>query len=260
MNGQQTIQRILHENFLKRRERNSAFSLRAFAKQLNISAASLSEILNGKRSVSEEFAIRIAEKLCIDPKETHQLIESFGNGKQKRKKNKAIDNYLQLEADKHNIISEWYHFAILSLVETYNFNPDPKNVASRLGISIREATQAIDRLLRLDMLAKNSEGGIVSTGKQFITSDNVANVSLRKCHYNNLDLARHSLDQDDVTQRDFTSITMAIDSKRLPEAKKRVREFLNEISQFLEVGKRNEVYKLCVQLFPLTKGEENEGN
>jgi hypothetical protein len=46
---------------------------------------------------------------------------------------------------------------------------------------------------------------------------------------------------------------MAIDEKKLPEAKRMIRDFINQLSVFLEQGSKNKVYQLEVALFDLYK-------
>ena len=48
-------------------------------------------------------------------------------------------------------------------------------------------------------------------------------------------------------------VTMAIDAKKIPQAKKLIREFQRQISAVLETGTKTEVYKLCVHMLPLSK-------
>lgn len=66
-------------------------------------------------------------------------------------------------------------------------------------------------------------------------------------------MAEQSLDNDAVDTRDFVSITMAIDVDKIPEAKRRIREFWSELRQFLEFGSKKEVYQFSAQLFPLSR-------
>jgi len=47
-------------------------------------------------------------------------------------------------------------------------------------------------------------------------------------------------------------MTMAIDPKNLPEAKKLIREFRKNLSVLLEEGTKTEVYDLNIQLLPAT--------
>jgi hypothetical protein len=48
-------------------------------------------------------------------------------------------------------------------------------------------------------------------------------------------------------------MTMAIDPKKLPQAKERIRDFRRGLSEFLESGNRSEVYRINIQLMPVTK-------
>jgi hypothetical protein len=49
-------------------------------------------------------------------------------------------------------------------------------------------------------------------------------------------------------------MTMAIDPSKLPHARKRILEFMEALSDELELGDRTQVYQLGIQLFPLTVG------
>jgi transcriptional regulator with XRE-family HTH domain len=61
--GNEAIQRKLSEALLEARSRNPAFSLRAFARKLEMSPSAISELLNGKRRVSRKLASRIVGNL-----------------------------------------------------------------------------------------------------------------------------------------------------------------------------------------------------
>jgi len=46
-----------------------------------------------------------------------------------------------------------------------------------------------------------------------------------------------------------------VDPSRLDDARKIIRKAQDDICALLESGRTQEVYKLCVQLFPLSKSE-----
>lgn len=253
MSDQTVIHTCLHKAFLEKRKRNASFSLRAFAKQLGISSGNLSEILRGNRKISRKLVERIIERLAISPEEAGELIKIFPQKNEKQPKD-SKNIYSQISMDQYHAIADWYHFAILSLAETDNFKSDPKWIANRLGIKIQEANSSMERLLRLGLLIKDKKGGIRPTGKKFSTSEDISNISLRKSHYQNLELALSSLDKDEVTIRDFSSVTMAIDPAKLPEAKKRIRNFYRQLARHLEKSRKKQVYRFCGQLIPLTRG------
>lgn len=243
---------ILVESFAKLKSKNIAFSMRSYARKLGLSPAALSEMMNGKRTITKKTAQKIVERLNLSPIERQKL------NKIERSK-KALENeqrkYLQLEMDQYHMISDWYYFAILSLAETESFKDDPRWIAERLNIRISESKMALERLVRLNLLNLNVDGKLVPTGQSFKTTSDIAHATLRKSHSDNLDLAKLSLERDSVEDRDISSMTMAIDPELLPEAKNLIREFRRKLTQFLESDRKQEVYKLNIQLFPLSLKE-----
>ncbi|MBI3017966.1 MAG: DUF4423 domain-containing protein, partial [Deltaproteobacteria bacterium] len=152
---------------------------------------------------------------------------------------------------------DWYHFALLSLAETAGYKDDPAWLAHRLGVSVKKIKMALERLQRLNMIKRDRQGVLRVTGEEFSTTDGVSSVSIRKSHSQNLELAQKSLEHDDVVVRDFTAMTMAIDPEKLGEARKMIREFRDKLCTYLESGKKKEVYKLCVHIFPLSHQEKS---
>ena len=163
--------------------------------------------------------------------------------------------------DQYHVVSEWHHFGLRALLRTKDAQSSPKHsepewLAERLGIKSREAASAIERLLRLEMIERLPDGALRATNVSFHSPDGTPSVSIRHNHSQHLDLARASLERDSVNIRDFTNLTMAINPKKLSEAKDIIRRFRKEIESVLEddsTGPRQEVYSLAVQLFPLSR-------
>jgi uncharacterized protein (TIGR02147 family) len=160
--------------------------------------------------------------------------------------------------DRFLLISDWHHFAILSLVQTADYRHEAGWVARRLGIRKQEAGTALDRLERIGLLVRDESGKIRRSHVRYTTSDGVTNLHLRKLHAQNLELARKSLENDPVEIRDITASTIAVNPDKLPQARALIRDFQDELSRLMESGTRSEVYKFCVQLFPLSHKLEIE--
>jgi uncharacterized protein (TIGR02147 family) len=257
------IQTKIREALTASQIRNPNYSLRAFARTLDLSPSAVHEILNGKRNFSPKLAKKILEKLHTPPHEIEATIAALTKIKKQKgeldsEKNLASEHYARLSQDQFSLISEWYHFAILSLAETQDFQSEPSWIAKRLGITLTQTTEAISRLERLGMLLRNPvTHTLTCTGQSFSTTDEIKNLAVRKSHHQMIELACRSLEQDQVTERDFTTYTLAIDPDRLPEAKRRIRNFSVELMQFLESGpKKTQVHALCIQTFPLSKRED----
>jgi uncharacterized protein (TIGR02147 family) len=256
---QLSLQQILSKHLIEARLRNPAYSQGALARKAGISPSALSEILREKRRVSPKRAREILEALCVDPERIDAVLGTMpAKLRRKRFATEAFE-FKRLEANHFSVISDWYHFAILSLSETQDYRHDPKWIAKRLGIKVPEARAALSRLKDLGLLSQDpSSGSLIRGASQYTTSDDVADLALRKAHGQNLELARASLERDEVAQRDFSAVTMAIDPKKLPAAKKMIRKFQDRLCAFLESGEKKQVHKLCMHLVPLTRPEKTE--
>ena len=219
----------LETEFLKRRRKNPRFSLRAYAHYLGLPPGRLSELMSGKRRFSLALADRVTQRLGAPPVDKRKLAE-----------------------DELKLIADWQHFAILSLLRCNGLRPDPRAMAVRLGISATEARIALDRLQRLG-LVKRSGDRWARTAKDLCTTTDIASSALRESHRQALEHAMRSLDETPVEARSVTSVTMAIDPSKLPQAKRLIASFESAMETLLEMGDRTEVYNLNIQLVPLTK-------
>lgn len=231
----------LHIELLKKQEKNPSYSLRAFAKFLGVNPTTLSLFLNGKRNISSNTLQKIVEKLQID-EGTQQSLCIEENNK---------NNYEELNFELLSTISDWFYFAILSLAETDGFKGDPRWIAKRLNISLEQAKTAFNRLIKYQLLVVDGEK-IRPSGKQLATTDQIMNMAVRRNHLQALDLARNSIENVDVEKRNFSAMTIATTPEKLEEAADKIRKFRRKITKFLESGEKKEVYRLSIQLFPLS--------
>lgn len=220
--------------------------MRAFAASLQLPPGRLSEVFSGKRTITAKMAQKIAQNLAASS-DWHQAFSDSV------KSSKQIKNYKLIDSDQFAIIADWFHFAILSLMETDDFSSKPQWIAKRLGISKVQVELAIDRLLRLQFIHRDSGGHLHLQLEQAATTSDIPNGALKASHKQTLEQAIESLESVDVLARDITSMSMAIDPKRLPEAKKMIRDFRRKLAHFLEQGDRAEVYNLNIQVVPITK-------
>ena len=230
---------FLKNEFCRRKARNPRYSMRAFAAMLEIPSGRLSEIFSGKRPMTPRLLSKISKKLALPPAMTAEDLASQ-------------DPWYQLESDQFEMISVWYHFAILSLLETADFRNDPKWIAARLRISAVEVEAALSRLQRLRLIEQKG-ARLVLSRHRITTSHDVPSGALRSSHRQSLEQAIESLETVAVELRDITSMTMAIDVSKLPEAKAMLRKFRRRLARLLESGNRTQVYNLNIQLIPVTR-------
>ncbi|MGZ3722961.1 MAG: DUF4423 domain-containing protein, partial [Bdellovibrionales bacterium] len=160
--------------------------------------------------------------------------------------------YTELDLAAFEIISSWEHFAILAVLEISLARPDVRSIARLLDTPQDTVMNALARLEKLD-LVYNQFGRWRLTGRNLTTTHGIPNDAVKLSNRQHIEKALESLDKDSVDVRDITGITMAINERKLPEAKKRIAEFRRGLAKFLETGKKTAVYRLNLQLFPLTR-------
>lgn len=252
---QLALQRKLDETFSEARSRNPRFTLRAFSRKLGINHSALSEILRGKRRVSSKLARRLLERSGASAGEMEAILKLFNETLPADSQTwSQSSRYLQVAPDAFPAEEQWFYFGVLAFAETSDFRDDPDLIAKRFNVSRAQAFHALQRLKDMGCLVADSITGVVrSAGKRLMTTDGTNNEHLRQAHLKNVELAGHALQSVERQERDFTSLTLAMDPEQLPLARKLIREFEEHFEAMLDTRGKREVYKICVQLFPLTR-------
>lgn len=252
------VERLLAE-FEVRRSKNPRYSLRAFAKQLGLSPGRLSEFLAGKNSLSKANAMKIADALTFTPKQNERWLNSLGFPKQSESKylrHRKVDSFVTIDEDRFHLIADWEHYAILTFLETDVIDKSEKTLCERLGIKELTARLALNRLLRMGFISQDGLQFRKET-PQVSTSSDVPSPALRKSHKQTIEQALDALDTVDVEFRDITSITIPTSTKKLPLAKKMIKDFRRRLAAVMEDCDKDEVYNLNIQLVPVTKTIKN---
>jgi uncharacterized protein (TIGR02147 family) len=254
MEAQLYLQKTLREKLDELKTKNNSFSLRAFSRLLGVSPASLSEFLNGKRALSQKMIMKMADRLCLSPDEFTTLSDKLVRDKNGIDHKIPDRKTIQVQNDQYYLVADWHYYAILCLAETDNFESDSAWIAKRLKTNQKKVSDALERLLRIGLLEYDNNGHLKYQDITITTSEDMPNTSIKKRHSDTLDAAKESLFTDDVMLRDMSSATMAIDPKKLPQAKKMIREFQDRLCEFLEAGgDKSEVYEVSMQIFPRTQ-------
>ncbi len=244
---------FLQNELTRRIKANPRFSLRAFASQLDVQSGFLSKILLGQRRVTQATIRRFGSRLGLSLQEIDQFIDTA-----ERSTDEPDLGFRQIAYDHFQLVSDWYHFAILELAGIQTFHPETRWIARALGISMVEAQGAIDRLVRLKLISINPDGRWTILEQHTTTLGEVDTAeALRRMQKQILEKSIAALDSVSVERRDQSSMTMAVDSSRIPAAKQKIKNFRRSLCAFLEDGdNRDAVYQLSISLFPLTKGED----
>lgn len=234
-----SLTRILSDELERRRQRNSRYSIRSFARDLQISARALTDVINNKRQLSRDNLMRVAAHLCMP------TLESMPTRSQN-------PPYYQLhETEEQSIMSRWYNMAVFSLARTKSNRATPTWIARRLGITESQALSAVSRLCRFGLIEIRDNRMLVLK-PNFETKTDIPSTVLRKFHGQNLKRAQMSLKRDSVQSRDMTSMTLAFAEKDMKRAKEYLWRFSEKFNKKFESMNGTDVYTLAIQFFPQT--------
>jgi uncharacterized protein (TIGR02147 family) len=245
-------QQLLKATLAERLAKNPQYSIRAFARATGISHTVLSLVLSGKRRLSKQAITKLADHLGLDPNHRQALVQS--------RKGHLPENFETLPLDTFEVISDWYHYAILSLLELPEARLEARWIAKQLGIPVLNAKLAIERLQRLSLVEEISPGQWRQSGKPLKVDNTISTVATRKFHKQLLARAAESVDKDPIPVRDFSSMTFALDPSQVEYARQRLRDFRRQLVAELEVkGTPSAVFHFTMQLYPVTPVKAPQG-
>lgn len=245
---------LLLRKFEESKLKNARWSQRAYAAKIGLSSGALSEILQGKRSLSIQLKKKISSRLQLSPIEESEFFEEELPNHLKTNRLE----YYKLTTDQFHLISDWWHYGILNLMNTKTFKPSSEWISERLGLNLKTIEEAWNRLLRLSLIKKSGKK-YVRTLNRLETSDDLLNLSVQKSHIQDLELIEKSITQINPEFRDHTSMTIAVNKKSISKAKELIRLFQDRFSEEIEVNEGDEVYKLSISFYPLTQISKKNG-
>lgn len=259
-------QDALRSEFGERVRRNPQYSLRAFARDLNLSPSMLCDVLAEKHHLSRDRAFKVAQGLRLSAPET-ELFCDLVDAKHARCINKKKEaekrlnirwkraEFVHIEENRFKMMAEWYHLAIFELLEFKDFRADPKWISKVLGIPVPTVNEALERLEFLGIIERR--GGTLKSKSGFVeTSSGAPSTAVRQYHDGILDKAKQAIFFQDMEERELSALTIAMSAKDVPKAKEMIRNFRREFAkQLSNSSDKDALYMFSMQLFRLDQKE-----
>ncbi|MGZ3804479.1 MAG: TIGR02147 family protein [Pseudobdellovibrionaceae bacterium] len=262
-----SYQTILKNELKYRLQRNPSYSLRAFAKALEMSAPHLSDILSGKKGLSLSSAQRIALilKFNADEQQTFCDLVTIKHSKRAKdiqeaklrlKQNTERNSFQKIDSEEFKLIADWYHLAILHLLELDNFQSDSAWIARKLSLPESIVNEALDRLEKVQLIDRSKQQWKIKN--KFSSTGDMPTMAIKNFHHQILKKASLAIDTQVSFERDLSAIIMACDEEKVPEAKRWIKEFRRKFCTHLDKSKsKNRVYCLAIQFFKISDLEDN---
>ena len=245
----------IKEDLSKRQRSNPHYSLRAYARDIGVHPATLSQIIKGNRPLPLKNSSQVLEKLNLGPKERTLFMESLLKSKIALDEIKIadLDERFMLDESHYKIIAEWEHYVVLDLFELKTFDPSLIEISQRLGITENRAEVVVNNLLTAGLLKVDDTGKFQKVHDDIRTTEDIKSQALKDSHKETILMGLDKLEDIEVELRDFSSATVAIDLNKLPEAKAIIREFRQKMTALLRDGEKTDVYQLAIQFYPMTQ-------
>lgn len=258
----------------QRKSQNALYSLRSMSLQLGISPTTLSDVINGKKKLSEKTGLKVSKKLKLSAKESKyfQTLIHFENTQDENLKsilesqikvlNPILRKKTEVDDQVHIVLSEWHHIAIIELTNVFSKKLNAAIVSEQLNIELEQAQSALDLLENLSLIEKKA-ATYVKTKKQFTFSSEIANQALRHYHKTMLGKAQSAIMSQTNKEKFIGSETFALALEDLSEAKDIIEICFQQLLMLAErPSKKTHVYHTGIQLFQLNRptkiGNPNE--
>jgi uncharacterized protein (TIGR02147 family) len=226
------------------KSKNPSYSLRAFSKKLDIPHSALSEIISGKRKLTQKMGERVVMGLNLDPDKKGQLLKSIAEK----------SSYSTLELQSFQALAHWEYLAVLGLFKLKDFHSKTEWMARRLGISSKKIESVLNTLVAMGLVKEDIKGNLKrSSSINLNTPSQIKDKGLRQFTIESLEKAIESLRQDKVEDRDFSTVSLTVNKKDLPKAKKMLEEFRYKFDQEIESVPGEELYKLVLGFYSISK-------
>lgn len=214
----------LKEELEARQRRRPQYSLRAFARDLEISPSFLSEFLSGRQGMSRERSVWVSRKIGLSQDQTSHFWEllqaKFGRCPQERKAasvradRRAKNTSSRLSVERFKVIADWHHFALLELLSLPDRVFSRLELARLLRITEIQVDQAIQRLMDLDMVTALAGDRFQVNSEVTISGDEGANEALRRAHQQMLEYQIVALENKPMEERESLAVTLSVASSQ----------------------------------------------
>ncbi len=255
------------------RKAKSAFTWPEFAQAAGFSSpVYLKYVSEGRFNLSDAAVERVAKAMHLADYEQEYFAEmvKFDHAKKDADKKAIFKKMLSiaeahktkiLEGDAFRFFEDWKNPVIRELAPSMpGAKPLALAHACRPEITAAEVSDTLKFLLKADLLKKDDNGNYIQTEKSVTTGNmDVTPVAVRGMHRQMGQFALDAIEGVAQDKRHFSGVTLGITHDAYEEIVQEIAECRKRI---IAIAKKNaatdEVYRLNMQLFPMTNKDSNK--
>lgn len=252
--------------YTQRKQKNPNYSLRAFARDLNISPSFLSSLTNGKVGLSVGLAKKICRKLNLsrDEKNTFLTLVSTLHHRSKKVRSLSAQSLESIKSDfkpkavgnDYSVFAHnWMASAILTLVDHCEFQENAAWISQQLAIPLIDAETIWATILRLELVKRNEHGVWKRTEKNLFNKVKGTSSDLQNHYRQLLSRAEKTLTEVSTNDRQFSTCFLSMTDSDYDYANHAISEFISQLAIGITQrgGTSDRIYCFSTQLFPISK-------
>jgi uncharacterized protein (TIGR02147 family) len=260
--------RYLKDHYDARKRQDRKYSFRFFARRAGLSSSNfLKLVMDGKRNLGPTTIGNFVKALKLGDDEAKFFTDlvAFDQAQTVAERNRAFERVAanrrfrrarRLEGPLFRYLTRWYYPAVRELAGRDDFKEEPAWIAKQLTpkITVSQARSALRTLQELGLLVSDESGRLVRGETSLTTGHEVRSVVIPAYHRQMIERAGDAIDKVPPEERDVSALTVCIQASSLADLKHRIHRFREEMLDRCDREQSPEqVYQLCIQLFPLSK-------
>ena len=260
--------RVYMRDFYTERKDRSGFTWRDFAREAGYSSpVFLKLVCDGKANLSEVGVERTAAAMGlagVDLQYFRELV-AFNQAKEGSEKKTRFAHLRRLARennreiigeDQYDYFESWKNPVLREMAPNMP-GATPAQMAGKLAFDAEAAgvKKSLNLLQKTGILEKDAAGNFKQGSKAISTGNlEIASLSVREMHRQMGELAVRALDEIPVKERDISGLTLGLSEEAFQRVSMEIEAFRRRIAAIaMEDTHTDKVYRLNMQLFPLTK-------
>lgn len=255
---------FLREILKQRQQKNPAYSMTAFARDLQMSPQKLSQVLKGNLGLSINAAQETAKLLELDAENEELFVSLVGRSharshELKRHYAEKVRHLTSLKSadqrppEEFEPLSDALSWTCFLLVDTADFRYDFDWIAKRTGATVDDCRAAFARLENSDLIRCNADGKWSQNSPLIQYAFPTSGPDIRKFYSTMISRANEAVERAPYEQRHNHVLMLPVSVEDYAEMKKKIDDFaqslLGEYSNRSAGATR--VYACNINLFPL---------
>ena len=261
-------------DYYAEKKAKSAFTWQEFTRAAGFSSpVYLKYVSEGRFNLSEDATVRVASAMGLANYELDYFCEmvKFDHAKSDEEKKSIFNKMLAiadihkvriLEGDSFRYFDSWKNPVLRELAPAMpGAKPLALAKACRPCITAAEVSESLSFLVKANLLQKDENGNYVQTEKSVTTGPmDVTPLAVRGMHRQMGEFALDAIEGVPQNERHFSGLTLGITQSAYDEIVQEIAAFRKRIIAIAtRDDETDEVYRLNVQFFPLTKKSAKKG-